>query len=130
MSNIQSCKQKLTMQQWKVIIEDRMASGLKIDDYCELNQLSRNSYFYWLRKIREEMLTPSSSSDSLPTTITKGALVELVPTTKHNVTVPQIEIPDAQSERMSFSVNGISITIDYDMSEELLSKIMRAARNA
>ena len=28
------------------------------------------------------------------------------------------------------SVNGISITVGYDISEELLSKIMRAARNA
>jgi transposase-like protein len=57
MSDVQSTKKQLHMQQWAAIIEDRIASGLKINEYCEKNQLSRNSYFYWLRKIREEMST-------------------------------------------------------------------------
>ena len=57
MPDVQSTKKQLHMQQWAAIIEDRIASGLKIDEYCEKNQLSRNSYFYWLRKIREEMST-------------------------------------------------------------------------
>ena len=45
MSDVQSIKKQLHMQQWTAIIEDRIASGLKIDEYCEKNQLSRNSYF-------------------------------------------------------------------------------------
>ena len=57
MPDVQSIKKQLHMQQWTAIIEDRIASGLKINEYCEKNQLSRNSYFYWLRKIREEMST-------------------------------------------------------------------------
>ena len=57
MPDVQSIKKQLHMQQWTAIIEDRLASGLKIDEYCEKNQLSRNSYFYWLRKIREKRAT-------------------------------------------------------------------------
>ena len=110
MSDVQSIKKQLHMQQWTAIIEDRIASGLKIDEYCEKNQLSRNSYFYWLRKIRKEM-----STSVLP---------------DHNDSIPKIEIPDEKTESFGFSVNGISITVGYDISEELLSKIMRAARNA
>ena len=45
MSDVQSIKKQLHMQQWTAIIEDRIASGLKINEYCEKNQLSRNSYF-------------------------------------------------------------------------------------
>ena len=45
MSDVQSIKKQLHMQQWTAIIEDRIASGLKIDEYCEKNQLSRNPYF-------------------------------------------------------------------------------------
>ena len=110
MPDVQSIKKQLHMQQWTAIIEDRIASGLKIDEYCEKNQLSRNSYFYWLRKIREEMST-SVLHD-------------------HNDSIPKIEVPDEETESFGFSVNGISITVGYDISEELLSKIMRAARNA
>jgi hypothetical protein len=43
---------------------------------------------------------------------------------------PKIEIPDEKPESFGFSVNGISITVGHDISKELLSKIMRAARDA
>ncbi len=46
MPDVQSIKKQLHMQQWTAIIEDRIASGLKINEYCEKNQLSRNSYFF------------------------------------------------------------------------------------
>ena len=121
-----------THQQWTAIIEDRLASGLKIDEYCEKNQLSRNSYFYWLRKIREERATSvlPDNNDLLPASVSTGALVELVPSSKHNDAIPKIEVPDEEAKSFGFSVNGISITVGRDISEEMLSKIMRAARNA
>ena len=82
MPDVQSIKKQLHMQQWTAIIEDRIASGLKINEYCEKNQLSRNSYFYWLRKIREEMSTSvlPDHNDLLPASVSTKALVELVPT--------------------------------------------------
>ena len=132
MPEVQSIKKQLHMQQWTAIIEDRLASGLKIDEYCEKNQLSRKSYFYWLRKIREERATSvlPDNNDLLPASVSTGALVELVPSSKHNDAIPKIEVPDEEAKSFGFSVNGISITVGRDISEEMLSKIMRAARNA
>ena len=126
MPEVQSIKKQLHMQQWTAIIEDRLASGLKIDEYCEKNQLSRNSYFYWLRKTS---VLPDNN-DLLPASVSTGALVELVPSSKHNDAIPKIEVPDEEAKSFGFSVNGISITVGRDISEEMLSKIMRAARNA
>lgn len=48
---------QIRLQQWAAIIKDRCESGLKVDEYCELHQLSHNAYYYWLRKIREAALT-------------------------------------------------------------------------
>lgn len=69
------------MQQWTAIIEDRLAFGLKIDEYCEKNQLSRNSYFYWLRKIREERATSvlPDNNDLLPASVSTGTLTRYTP---------------------------------------------------
>ena len=132
MPDVQSIKKQLHMQQWTAIIEDRIASGLKINEYCEKNQLSRNSYFYWLRKIREERATSvlPDNNDLLPASVSTGALVELVPSSNHNNSISKIEVSDEKQETFGFSINGISITVGHDISEELLSKIMRAARNA
>ena len=132
MPDVQSIKKQLHMQQWTAIIEDRLASGLKIDEYCEKNQLSRNSYFYWLLKIREETSTSvfPNHNDLLPASVSTGARVELVPSSTHNNSISKIEVSDEKQETFGFSINGISITVGRDISEEMLSKIMRAARNA
>ena len=45
--------------QWADIIKDCKKSGLKVDDYCAQHGLSRNAYFYWLRKVKEAALTQS-----------------------------------------------------------------------
>ena len=92
MPDVQSIKKQLHMQQWTAIIEDRIASGLKIDEYCEKNQLSRNSYFYWLRKIREERATSvlPDNNDLLPASVSTGALVELVPSEYYVAAEPPV----------------------------------------
>ena len=55
------------MEQWRKIIADCQNSGLKVDEWCEQNGVSRNSYYYWLRKIREKACQ-SVSSELLPVT--------------------------------------------------------------
>ena len=48
---------KMRIGQWADIIKDCKKSGLKVDDYCTQHGLSRNAYFYWLRKVNEAALT-------------------------------------------------------------------------
>ena len=55
-------KRNYNIQQWKTIIQDRNNTNLTVDEYCKQNCLSRNSYFYWLRIIREGVLEQSSES--------------------------------------------------------------------
>jgi len=33
---------------WKQRIEGRKASGLKVDEWCNQNQISRHAYYYYL----------------------------------------------------------------------------------
>ena len=132
MSDVQSIKQRLSLQQWKEIIADRNASGLKIDEYCDLHHLSRNSYFYWLRKIREEAALGAASITSAPALVNSapGAIVELIPPEHNKHAIPRIDVNDGKPENIEFTINGIGITVSSNFSEELLTKIMRAARNA
>lgn len=46
---------------------DYWNSGLKVNEWCEQNGVSRNAYYYWLRKIREKACQ-SVSSELLPVT--------------------------------------------------------------
>jgi len=41
------------INQWMQIIQERVCSGEKIDEYCEKKGIKRYTYFYWQRKLRE-----------------------------------------------------------------------------
>lgn len=47
---------------WKQRIENRKASGLKVNEWCEQNHISRHAYYYWHRKITDM----KSEQESIP----------------------------------------------------------------
>ncbi len=57
---------EIRLNQWADIIQDRLSSGKTINAYCEEHQLSRNAYFYWLRKLRERAVSDNSTFAELP----------------------------------------------------------------
>ena len=40
MNDIQTVTQNVRLQQWTAIIQDRQASGLKVDDYCSEHNIT------------------------------------------------------------------------------------------
>ena len=41
------------LAQWSQALQDRKASGESIKSFCENKGVSKNTYFYWQRKLRE-----------------------------------------------------------------------------
>ena len=58
--NTKLATSRMRTRQWADIIKDCKESGLNVDDYCAQHGLSRNAYFYWLRKVKEAALTQSA----------------------------------------------------------------------
>ena len=44
------------MNEWKQLIHERQQSGQSVRAWCLQNGIRENSYYYWLRIIREEAL--------------------------------------------------------------------------
>mgnify|MGYP007030224810 FL=1 len=116
-------KRNYNIQQWKTIIQDRNNTNLIVDEYCKQNGLSRNSYFYWLRIIREEALEQSSESSfvelSLPAETDSGS---------HPITAVQIAKPEPSQLTLSMCV--ITIQVTEDTSPALLARTIGVIRNA
>lgn len=54
---------KIRLAHWSEVIQERAANGETINDFCLRKGISRNSYIYWLRKLRKtacEQLTTIS----------------------------------------------------------------------
>ena len=54
------------VKQWAEIIQDRCNSGQKILDYCASHGITKDQYYYWLRKVRSAAIEAAPSFVELP----------------------------------------------------------------
>ena len=71
------------LQQWAAVIQDCRSSEMMIKDWCEQNNITRDRYYYWQRKVREaacESLTKqdpdSQSFAEIPTVLTRATITD------------------------------------------------------
>ena len=103
---------QVRMAKWSEIIKDRCESGLTIKDYCAEHGISRDAYFYWLRKIRESAVASASEQ-----------FAELL---------PPAEPPDAagSSTGVTIELNGAKIRVEDTCSRNTLVMVLEVLRNA
>jgi len=107
--NTKLATSRMRTGQWADIIKDCKESGLKVDDYCAQHGLSRNAYFYWLRKVKEAALTQSG-------------FVEVQ---------QQVEVSSCYpSPKLTASVNEVVLEIDENTPMDLLANIIKVLKNA
>ena len=68
---IPESKRITRMNEWRQLIHERQQSGLSVRAWCQQNGIRENSYYYWLRIIREEALCEAENKN--------GALVSIEP---------------------------------------------------
>jgi transposase-like protein len=104
----------IRIQQWLAVFKARTESGLTIDEYCDQNGISRNSYYYWLRKAKATAL------ENTQTTFVelKALKTEIAPqvSTPNPVFIPQLTIEK----------NGHIIGVDSNTTKELLTLVLEA----
>lgn len=103
--------QHFRLQEWAGIFKDRKNSGLKVNEYCQLHNISRDAYYYWLRKVKAAALT-------------QAGFVELpVYNTEHS-SVPSF-IP-----QMSIRLEAAEICVNSDTPSELITRVLEVMRHA
>ena len=113
------------LQEWTVRFADQKASGLTVRQWCEQNNLSFHTYNYWKHLLKEEVV-----SQALPDIVPLS--VPAVSDSDHSleITKPEIRSIRSNSSNVKMQVNGISIEIDASVSEEFLSKLIKAVCHA
>ena len=107
--NTKLATSRMRTGQWADIIKDCKESVLKVDDYCAQHGLSRNTYFYWLRKVKEAALTQSG-------------FVEVR---------QQVEVSACYlSPKLTASVNEVVLGIDENTPMDLLANVIKVLKSA
>jgi putative transposase len=106
------------LSKWAQRIQERQESGQSIKEFCAAEGVSRNTYFYWLRKLRQSALEEYSQQETESKT-------ELIPTGWAKLKT--IEASNAQAG-ITIEINGYRILATADTDTELLAKILRTLK--
>jgi hypothetical protein len=111
------------LSKWAHLIAECKSSGKKISEWCEENNLSTSSYFYWLRKVR------AAACEALPALKNEeNAFVPLsFPLPQASpVEPPQVDTP---APAIVVRVDSLSLEIHNSASQELIEKTLRALQH-
>ena len=53
MDKVTFVKSQLKLEPWRKLIADCQSSGMTVKQWCAQNEISKDQYYYWLRKVRE-----------------------------------------------------------------------------
>lgn len=63
---ITEIKEQVQLDRWQKQIEERQLAGLSIATYCEQQGISKTTYYYRLRKVREHLCRSAGLLPELP----------------------------------------------------------------
>lgn len=102
---------QIRIAEWTAIIKDCKASGMKVDDYCQQHDISRDAYYYWLRKVKTAALQQAGFVE-LPMAENKPALT------------------DDFTAQLVIKAGGNEIRINNETPTELIAKVLEVIRHA
>ena len=65
------------MTHWAQLLQERAASGLNVQDFCLDKGITRNTYFYWQKKLREAACARLVEANPKTTDLTVQSFAEV-----------------------------------------------------
>ena len=105
-SEIRTVKRQLMLEEWEKQVIDCRSSGLNVQDWCTQNGVNPKTYYYHLRRVREELLKESRTENKQAPNDTVRAVVP---------------IPTALADRnITIEKNGLHISLPSDIAADTL----------
>jgi len=117
------------LTQWAQAMKERVNNGESITDFCENRGVSRNTYFYWQRKLREAacvQLQEQPKHDIPNTQLLVPVFAEVMVTESATPSASTKSSPKRSlKSQIHMEVSGVRITTDSAYPTEKLAKLLR-----
>lgn len=114
--NAKNLKHQHNLQVWMPIIHDCKNSGLTVKNWCVQNDVNEKRFYYWQRRVREEILAPAITSKENAATFIQ------IPKAQPNSSVAFY--PD-----MVLDCGDLRVELKNSVSSDLLEDIIRVIRH-
>lgn len=125
MNTTRKATEKIRLQHWAEVISQCQSSGISAKEWIAQNHISRDAYYYWLRKVKLSALDQNSSDKGI---VEITAPIEVPETAITNETINS-EIA-AQTPEIILHKGDFTIEIMSTASSHLLQTLLKELRNA
>ena len=115
---IAEIKKEVQLSQWQRQIEERQTAGLNVAQWCERQGISKTTYYYRLRKVREHLCR-----------FTNPTVTEVVEAQEERRIVPIHTANQAAASRIEIKHRELSITVTREASPDALKAIVEALQS-
>lgn len=115
--NTQKVTSEYRMSQWAQVLQTRLDSGQSIQDFCQSSGISRNTFFYWQRKLREAACTELAKVEGLRGVVPEGWM--------------RLESDQKLycEEALTIEISNCRVMVNAQTNLELLHKVCRVLRS-
>ena len=107
---IAKVKKNIRLQEWNRQIEEQRASNLSVQEWCQQHSIKPKTYYYHLRKVREEFLRSGKAENSQEKKEPERAVV------------PILSAPSGRN--IIIEKNGLHITLPESISADILIAVV------
>ncbi len=116
--NLNQVGQTYKLSQWITLVRDCQSSGKTVEAWCNDNNISRNTYYYWLRRVRR------AACENLPGIVKREN--PIVPVTFQIPVVSSEKIQSCSDAGITLHIGSFILELHNGMSSELLTTTLQA----
>jgi len=124
--------QQIRLKEWSNIIQNRIQSGMSVQDFCKSNGLSTDSFYYYQRKLRTRIIEDSGFVELPPvptqTNADSGSSTEEC--NKPEGSKRPDQICDRFSTEMIIRTGDAEICINRSTPKSLISEVLEVLKDA
>jgi len=136
MNNSNNSNREQQLYVWTQIISDcqsAKAAGTKVKDWLKANNISKDTYYYWYREVKDSYMSSSLPeiipiAESLIPDSMESSPISYTSITDNSLSCKPASIGNPSSIKLS--INDISIEVNELTNPELLTNVIKAVRYA
>lgn len=110
-------KHQYLLSKWAPIIQECRTSGMTVKAWCQENKVDEGQFFYWQRRVREEICASVQTTEKEQTTVFAP-----LPIQAYNKGTPQ---SDLFKPNLVISIGDYRLELGNQTSSELLEAVLK-----
>ena len=122
--NTRAVATEYRLAQWAQTMAERSARGQSVQEFCVEKEISKNTYFYWQRKLREaacrELLPATAQVESAPVVPEGWTVCE-----EASVKADSTPTPEVDANGLCISIGKFRVVVGTPVDPEQLATVCR-----